>query len=167
VAHLRDPEPTGSGTTRLLLDAPFVGNRVYNGLTSPANMRRYLEAAFSDDRLVTPPLVETYVRDARQPGGKHSVAALMSGVLNVDVRVALRRVRQPALMLWGGLARQNSVEHAHAFRVLKHDLSWSLIQEAGDLPHVERPDEVNAALRNFLERARRWSTPTGPRLVMT
>jgi pimeloyl-ACP methyl ester carboxylesterase len=166
VAYLRDPEPAGSATTRLLLNAPLVGNRVYNGLTSPTNVRQSLEAAYADDRLVTPALVESYVRAARQPGGRHAVAALMSGVLNVDVRAALRRVRQPALLLWGGVARQNSVEHAHAFRVIKHDLSWSLIQEAGDLPHVERADEVNAALRNFLDRARRWSTPSGPRLVM-
>lgn len=167
VAHLRDPVPSGSATTRLLLEAPVVGNTIYNGLTSAASMRRFLEAAYADDRLVTPALVESYVRAARQPGGRHAVAALMSGTLNVDVRAALRRIRQPTLMLWGDLARQNPVEHAHAFRVIKRDLEWTLIQEAGDLPHDERPDEVNAALRLFLERTRRWSTPTGPRLVMT
>jgi pimeloyl-ACP methyl ester carboxylesterase len=166
VAHLRDPEPTGGATTRLLLDAPLVGNTVYSRLTSSASMRRFLEAAYADDRLVTPALVESYVRAARQPGGRHAVAALMSGTLNVDVRAALRRIRQPTLMLWGDLARQNSVEHAHAFRVIKRDLEWTLIQEAGDLPHAERPNEVNAALRLFLERTRRWSTPSGPRLVM-
>jgi pimeloyl-ACP methyl ester carboxylesterase len=167
VAHLRDPEPSGSATTRLLLEAPIVGSTIYNRLTSAASMRRYLEAAYADDRLVTPALVESYVRAARQHGGRHAVAALMSGTLNVDVRAALRRVRQPALMLWGNLARQNPVEHAHAFRVIKQDVQWTLVQEAGDLPHDERPDEVNAALRLFLERTRRWSTPTGPRLVMT
>jgi pimeloyl-ACP methyl ester carboxylesterase len=166
VAHQRDPAPSGSATTRLLLEAPVVGNTIYNGLTSAASMRRHLEAAYADDRLVTPRLVESYVRAARQPGGRHAVAALMSGNLNVDVRAALRRVRQPTLLLWGDLARQNPVEHAHAFRVIKRDLEWTLIQEAGDLPHDERPDEVNAALRLFLERARRWSTPTVPRLVM-
>jgi pimeloyl-ACP methyl ester carboxylesterase len=167
VAHLRDPEPSGSATTRLLLDAPIVGNTIYNRLTSATSMREFLEAAYADDRLVSAELVESYVRAARQPGGRHAVAALMSGTLNVDVRAALRRVRQPTLVLWGGLARRNPVEHAHAFRVIKHDLEWTLIPEAGDLPHDERPDEVNAALRSFLERTRRWSTPSGPRLVMT
>ena len=108
----------------------------------------------------------TYVRMARQPGGKHAIAALLSGKLNVDVRAALRRVRQPTLMLWGELARQNSVERAHAFRVIKHDLEWSLVQDAGDLPHDERPDEFNTALRSFLERARRWSGSGGSQLAM-
>ncbi|MEO8561586.1 MAG: alpha/beta fold hydrolase [bacterium] len=167
VAHLRDPEPSGSAATRMLLDAPIVGTTIYHRLTSAASMREYLEAVYADDRLVTPAMVDSYVRAAQQPGGRHVVATLMSGTLNVDVRAALRRVRQPALVLWGGLAKKNPIEHAHAFRVIKHDLEWALIPEAGDLPHDERPDEVNAALRNFLERTGRWSTPARPRLVMT
>ena len=166
VAHLRDPEPSESATTRLLLDAPIVGNTIYNHLTSPTRMRDFLKAAYADDRLVTSAMIDAYVRAARQHGGRHAVAALVSGVLNVDVRAALRRVRQPTLVLWGNLARQNPVEHAHAFRVIKRDIEWSLIQEAGDFPQDERPDEVNAALRLFLERTGRWS-PSGPRLVMT
>ena len=166
VAHMRDPEPSIGGTTRALLGAPIVGNTVYNRLTSPGRLRRHLESVYADDRMVTPALVEHYVRVARQPGGKHAVAALLSGRLNVDVRAALRRVRQPSLLLWGELARHNSVEHAHAFRVIKHDLEWSLVKDAGDLPHDERPDEVNAALLSFLERARRWSGSGGSHLAM-
>ena len=165
VAHLREPVAAGSAAARAFLGAPFVGSTIYNRLTSPSSMREQLESVYADDRLVTPALIESYVRAARQPGGKHAIAALLSGRLNVDVRAALRRVRQPTLLLWGDLARQNPVEHAHAFRVIKHDLEWTLIQEAGDLPHDERPNEVNTALRSFLERARRW-TASGPRLAM-
>ncbi|MDB4882804.1 MAG: hypothetical protein JWL95_1570 [Gemmatimonadetes bacterium] len=164
VAHLRESD-AGGGAARLLLETPIVGNSVYNRLTSPAALRRHLELVYADDRRATPALVESYVRSARQPGGKHAVAALLRGQLNIDVRAALRRVRQPTLLLWGDLARHNPVEHAHAFRVLKRDLEWALIQEAGDLPHDERPVEVNAALRSFLERARRWSVSGGPQLV--
>jgi pimeloyl-ACP methyl ester carboxylesterase len=166
VAFMRDPTPSASATKRLLLRAPLVGNTIYNGLTSPATLRRRLESIYVDDRMVTPALVQHYVRMARQPGGKHPIAALLSGKLNVDVRVALRRVRQPTMLLWGDLARENSVERAHAFRVIKHDLEWSLVQDAGDLPHDERPDEFNAALRSFLERARRWSGSGGSHLAM-
>ena len=166
VAYMRDPAPSASATTRLLLGAPIVGNTVYNALTSPPKMRRHLESIYVDDRMVTPALVQHYVRMARQPGGKHAVAALLSGKLNVDVRTALRRVRQPTLLLWGDLARQNSVERAHAFRVIKHDLEWSLVQDAGDLPHDERPDEFNTVVRSFLERARRWSGSGGSQLAM-
>jgi len=166
VAHLREPIPTGSGTTRLLLSAPLVGNTVYSRLTSPARMREQLQAMYFDDRLVTPELVESYVHSARQPGGKYAMRALLDGRLNVDVRAAVRRLRLPTLLLWGDVARQNPVAHAHAFRVLKHDLEWTLVHEAGDLPHDERSDEVNAALRSFLERTRRWSGSPSQRLAM-
>lgn len=166
VAYMRDAVPSAGATTRLLLGAPIVGKTVYNRLTSPTKMRRHLEHVYVDDRMVTPALVQHYVRMARQPGGKHAIAALLSGKLNVDVRAALRRVRQPTLLLWGDLARLNSVEHAHAFRVIKHDLEWSLVQDAGDRPHDERPAEFNAALLSFIERARRWSGSGGSHLAM-
>jgi pimeloyl-ACP methyl ester carboxylesterase len=166
VAHLRDQEGKPGGLARALLDAPVLGDALYVSLTSPASMRRVLESVYADDRLVTRELVEHYVRSARQPGGKHAVSAFLGGRLNADVRGALRRVRQPALLLWGALARQNPIEHAHAFRVLKRDLEWTLVPDAGDLPHDERPAEVNAALLSFLERARRSSGSGGPRLAM-
>jgi pimeloyl-ACP methyl ester carboxylesterase len=96
VAYMRDPEPSAGGTTRLLLAAPIVGNTVYNRLTSAAKMRRHLESVYADDRMVTPALVEHYVRMARRPGGKHAVRALLSGKLNVDVRAACSRGRTPS-----------------------------------------------------------------------
>jgi pimeloyl-ACP methyl ester carboxylesterase len=148
------------------LNAPIIGNAIYNGLTSSAAMREALETVYADDRLVTSSLVDMHVNAARQPGGKYPIAAFMRGRLNVDVRASLRRVHQPALLLWGELARQNSVEYARAFRVIKRDFEWALVQDAGDLPHDERPNEVNAILRSFLERTRRESSAGGPRLVM-
>jgi pimeloyl-ACP methyl ester carboxylesterase len=166
VAHLRETEAMRSGSTRFLLGAPLVGNAVYHRLTSPARMRKQLWEMYADDRLVTPELVEHYVHCAQQPGGKHAIRTLLDGRLTVDVRAAVRRLRLPTLLLWGDVARRNPVAHAHAFRVLKHDLEWTLVHDAGDLPHDERSDEVNATLRSFLERTRRWSGSPGQRLAM-
>lgn len=166
VAHLRETEAMGSGSTRFLLGAPLVGNAVYHRLTSPARMRKQLWEMYADDRLVTPELVEHYVHCAQQPGGKHAIHTLLDGRLNVDVRAAVRRLRLPTLLLWGDVARRNPVAHAHAFRVLKHDLEWTLVHDAGDLPHDERSGEVNATLRSFLERTRRWSGSPAQRLAM-
>src|SRR4029078_13548353 len=103
-----------------------------------AKMRRRLENVYVDDRMVTPALVQHYQRMARQPRGKHPTAALLSGKLNVDVRASLRRVRQPTLLLWGDLARENSGNRAHAFRVIKDDLESARAQDAGELPSRDR-----------------------------
>ncbi|MDB4885916.1 MAG: hypothetical protein JWN79_1354 [Gemmatimonadetes bacterium] len=151
---LLQSESAAQTTVSLLLDAPVVGTTVYNGMTSEANIRGFLERHFANDRLVHDDLVLSYMRSARQPGGKHAVSALVGGRLGADVRSALRRMRQPTLLLWGDQARENPVQNAHAFRVLKPDADWALISDAGDLPHCEQPDVVNTAVLRFLERVR-------------
>lgn len=151
---LLQAETAAQTTVSLLLQAPIIGTSVYNGMTSTANLRSFLERQYANDRLVRDHLVDAYVQSARQPGGKHAISALVGGRLNVDVRTALRRMRQPTLLLWGDQARENPVQNAHAFRVLKPDAEWSLITDAGDLPHAEQPDATNAAILRFLERVR-------------
>lgn len=154
LGQLSGPATTAQSASQLLLEAPIVGTSAYNALTSPASVRRYLETVYADDRLVTDELVESYVHNARQPGAKYAVAAFVGGQLNVDIRQALRRVRQPMLLLWGEQARENPVQHAHGFRVLKPDADWALIKGAGDLPHDEQPRATNVALHRFLERVK-------------
>ena len=155
VGQLREAASTGQAATQLLLDAPIVGTAIYNALTSPVSVREFLAEVYANDRLVTEDLVEEYVQNARQPGAKHAVAAFVGGRLNVDIRNALRRVRHPMLLLWGDQARMNSVQNAHAFRVLKPEAEWALISEAGDMPHDEQPDRTNEAILRFLDRVKK------------
>jgi pimeloyl-ACP methyl ester carboxylesterase len=154
-----------SAATEFLLDAPIVGTALYNALTSPASMRELLEERYANDRMVTDELVEDYVQSARQPGAKHAITALVGGRLHVDIRNALRRVRHPMLLLWGDQARANSVQNAHAFRVLKPEAQWALISDSGDLPHDEQPTRTNTAILEFLGGLRKHTprgTPTTP-----
>jgi pimeloyl-ACP methyl ester carboxylesterase len=155
VGQLRGAASTRQAATQLLLDAPVIGTAIYNALTSPASMREFLEESYANDRLVTEELVEDFVQNARQPGGKHAVAALVGGRLNADIRNALRRVRHPMLILWGDQARRNSVQNAHPFRVLKPEAEWTLVSDAGDLPHDEQPEQTNEAILHFLDRLKK------------
>jgi pimeloyl-ACP methyl ester carboxylesterase len=163
VVQSRDGTTTTEAAKQLLLEAPFVGTAMYNALTSEASMLRFLEESFANDRLVTEDLVDAYVQSARQPGGRHAVAAVLGGRLNVDIRSALRRVQHPTLLLWGDQARVNSVQHAHAFRVLKPDAEWVLVSGAGDFPHAEQAERTNHALHRFLERVKTGARGGGPR----
>lgn len=147
-------ESAAQTAAALLLEAPIVGTTLYNGLTSPASLRAFLERSYANDRLVTDALVHAYVQSARQPGGRHPVSALLAGRLSVDVRSSLRRMRQPTLLLWGDQGRENPVQNAHAFRVLKPDAEWSLVSDAGDMPHAERAEATTAAILRFLDRVR-------------
>jgi pimeloyl-ACP methyl ester carboxylesterase len=165
VVQARDKSSTTESAMQLLLEAPIVGTTMYNALTSEASMRQFLEESYANDRLVTDDLVDAYVHNARQAGGKHVVAALMGGRLNVDIRNALRRVQPPTLLLWGDQARMNSVQHAHAFRVLKPEVEWALVSGAGDFPHEEQAEQTNRALHRFLERVKSGARTGGPRRV--
>ena len=49
-------------------------------------------------------------------------AAFMSGHLNIDVRHALRRLSQPALLVWGEHGSAAPVEEYRGFRALKRDI---------------------------------------------
>lgn len=147
----RNAAPSGPFVSDFLLDAPIVGASVYNALTSPSSVRAFLREVYANDRLVSDDLVEHYVSNARQPGAKHAVAALLGGRLDLDIRNALRRARHPLMILWGEQARLNSVQNAHAFRVLKPDAEWALISDAGDLPHDEQPERTHAAILRFLD----------------
>ncbi len=150
VSQLRDGASTPRIAAGSSLDVPVLGSTLYNALTSSASVRYFLEQVYSDDRLVTDDLVESYVASARQPGGRHAVKAFVSGRLNVDIRASLKRLHQPVLLIWGEQASQNSVEHAHAFRVLAPAAQFLLVPNAGDLPQDERPARVNSALLRFL-----------------
>ena len=68
----------------------------------PGNIRRWLEKTYADDSIVTDDLVDIYYWTSHQLGARHAPAAFISGHLNIDAaRQALRRLTQPALLVWG------------------------------------------------------------------
>lgn len=159
LAQLRDAPTVTADALRLLLETPVVGTAMYNALVTKPAIRHVLAPLFARPELVPDDLVASYHASAHRPGAKHALAALVSGQLNADVRPALRRLLQPALVLWGAQARQAPVEQAHGFRVLKPDLRLAVLPRCGDLPHLEQPAEAAALIEAFLAERR------GPRVI--
>lgn len=153
LVRLNEASGPGGDTARLAFAAPVVGTSLFNGLVSRRSLRYYLERIYADDGLVTDELVDVYYRTAHQPGAKHAPSAFVAGHLNLDVRRALRRLRQPSLLLWGEHASETPVEEARGFLAIKPDFDFAIFDRAGDLPHDERPDEFGDVLRGFLARA--------------
>ena len=172
VLGARDPErfpaialiaPTGlvrlnkqAGVTneagRLAVEAPIVGTAMFNALVSKRSIRYYLEKTYSDDSIVTDELVDIYYWAAHQRGARHAPAAFLSGHLNIDVRHALRRLTQPALLVWGEEGSAAPIEEYRGFRAIKPDMELAVLTPAGDLPHDERPDDFNVILSTWLTR---------------
>ena len=159
---VRQNEPVGLGgeAGRLAVETPIAGTAMFNALVSRPNLRRYLRNAYSNDALVTRELVEIYYATSHQRGARHAPAAFLSGHLNIDVRHALRRLSQPALLVWGEQGSIAPVEEFRGFRELKRDFEISVLSPAGDLPHDERAEDFNVILSTWLNRLSLSSAPT-------
>ena len=159
---VRQNEPVGLGgeAGRFAVGTPIAGTAMFNALVSRPNLRRYLRNAYSNDALVTRELVEIYYATAHQRGARHAPAAFLSGHLNIDVRHALRRLSQPALLVWGEQGSIAPVEEFRGFRELKRDLEISVLSPSGDLPHDERAEDFNVILSTWLNRLSLSSAPT-------
>ena len=163
VAHLREPTATRQRRRPAASSARrSSATRCTTASPRPRGCATQLRAMYFDDRLVTPELVECYVRSAQQPGvSTPSRALLDGGSMSMCVPRYAGFAFPPCCS--GATSRvRTRWPMPHAFRVLKHDLEWTLVRDAGDLPHDERSDEVNATLRSFLERTRRWSGSPEP-----
>lgn len=159
LVRLNEPAGAGGDTARIAFEAPVVGTSLFNGLVSRRSLRHYLERVYADDGLASDEVVDAYYRTAHQPGAKHAPSAFLAGHLNLDVRRALRRLAQPALLLWGEHASEPPVEEARGFLALKPDFDVVIFDRAADLPHDELPDEFTSVLRGFLGRTFAPSVP--------
>jgi pimeloyl-ACP methyl ester carboxylesterase len=142
------------------VQAPIVGTAMFNALASRRSIRHYLEKTYVDDSIVTDELVEIYYWASHQRGARHAPSAFISGHLNIDVRQALRRLSQPALLIWGEEGIAAPAEESRSFRALKPDIEMALLSPAGDLPHDERPDDFNVIVYSWLNRLSLSSGPT-------
>lgn len=145
---------------RMAIDTPVVGTAAFNALVSRRSLRKFLEDAYADNTLVTDELVDVEYETAHQRGARHAPAAFIAGHLNIDVRRALRRLNQPALLFWGEDAQIAPVEEIRGFRTLKPDFDVHILSPSGDLPQDERPDEFNVILSTWLNRRLHSSAPT-------
>jgi pimeloyl-ACP methyl ester carboxylesterase len=145
---------------QLAVYAPIVGTAMFNALVSRRSIRSYLEKTYADDSIVTDELVEIYYWTSHQRGARHAPAAFISGHLNIDVRQALRRLSQPALLIWGEEGTTPPVEESRSFRAIKPDIEMAVLSPAGDLPHDEQPDDFNVILSTWLNRLSLSSEPT-------
>ncbi len=101
LTRLNDAASVSGDAGRMAIDSPVVGTAAFNAMASRRNIRRWLEEAYADNTMVTDELVDVAYDVAHQRGARHAPAAFIAGHLNIDVRRALRRLHQPALLFWG------------------------------------------------------------------
>jgi pimeloyl-ACP methyl ester carboxylesterase len=160
LTRLNEPPSVRGDAGRFAIDTPVIGTAAFNALVSRRSIRYFLEQVYASNALVSDELIDVYYATAHQRGARHAPAAFISGQLNIDVRRALRRLKQPSLLFWGEEAQLAPVEEIRGFRSLKPDFDVHILSPAGDLPHDERADEFNVILSTWLNRQLHSSEPT-------
>ncbi|MFF4487511.1 alpha/beta fold hydrolase [Streptomyces sp. NPDC001544] len=108
-----------------------------------------------------PPEVKSHVHrmmTATPPEG--AAAALRGRAERPDYRDLLTRVTVPALVVVGADDTFTPVSDAEAMHAALPDSTLHVIEGAAHLPNLERPEEFNRALGEFLARADRGLVPS-------
>jgi pimeloyl-ACP methyl ester carboxylesterase len=153
VRRHKSPSTTGD-VARFAVDSPVIGTAVFNAMVSRRSLRGHLEQHYVDSHIVTDEMVDAHYATAHQPGARYAPSALLSWHLNIDVRRALRRLLQPALLVWGEQSADAPVEDVRGFRALRPELDIAILDPAGSFPHDERPEDFNEMVSTFLARLR-------------
>ncbi|MEU6194088.1 alpha/beta hydrolase [Streptomyces sp. NPDC047061] len=118
-------------------------------------MRGYADEVL--EKMVAPhahPDVKAHVHrmmTATDPEG--AAAALRGRAERPDYRPLLTKVTVPALVVVGADDTYTPVSDAEAMHALLPDATLRIIDRASHLPNLERPEEFNRALEEFLPRA--------------
>ena len=152
LVRLSDNAGAPGDVARLAVDTPVLGTAFFHSLVSRTSLRAFLKLSYHDNDLVTDEMVDAYYAASHQPGAKHAPAAFVAQQLNIDVRQAVRRLTQPALLVWGEQARMEPIDEIRPFLTLHPDFETAIFDPSGDLPHSERAPEFNEIVTQFLGR---------------
>ena len=135
-----------------LLGSPLVQRLLFENLRRPASIRRTLRQVYVDHTNVDEDLVEAIRRPALDPGAFgvfRSVFDIPSGA-PLDTMVAT--LSAPLLLLWGIRDPwMNATGRRASFqRHVNGTTTTEVVLEAGHCPHDEVPEQVNAALLDWL-----------------
>ena len=77
---------------------------------------------------------------------------LIEAMAACDLRHVLPTIAVPTLLVWGAEDVRSPLRVAHEFEAAIPDAELVVIEGAGHMSNLERPDEFNAAVRRFLAR---------------
>jgi pimeloyl-ACP methyl ester carboxylesterase len=99
------------------------------------------------------PLLEEIAADVR-PESLRTQLFLMA---EADQRDLLPRITVPTLLIWGELDARSPLGVARQFQETIPETELVVIPGAGHVSHLERPEQVNDAVRKFCRAHPRWT----------
>jgi pimeloyl-ACP methyl ester carboxylesterase len=147
VSRLTTPGGGAGAAVQGLFRTPVVGSTLFGALVSRWSIRFFLKGiyAFGLDRETE----RLFWLAANRPNARFAPAAFVGMKLNHDIRQKIGALSCPLLIAWGTEATQTP--YRESAQVMEHapNAAFQPIH-AGDMPHDERPEAFNVALREFI-----------------
>ena len=134
-----------------LLKSPVLQRLLFENLRRPATIRRTLNQVYVDKTNVDEALVEAIRRPALDPGAFGVFRTVFDIPRGQPLDELFAQLTCPLLLLWG--IRDpwiNAVGRRAAFQRHAPAGTREVVLEAGHCPHDEVPDQVNAALLDWI-----------------
>ncbi len=150
--------PTGWGAIArrtiggALLRSPVLQRLIFENLRRPATVRRTLRQVYIDQTNVDEELVQSILAPSRDPGAFGVFQTVFDIPRGEPLDALFARLQAPLLLLWG--IRDpwiNAVGRRGQFQRHAPSATSEVVLQAGHCPHDEVPDQVNAALLQWLE----------------
>lgn len=151
-------EPTGWGAIArrtigsALLKSPVLQRLLFENLRRPATIRRTLNQVYIDKTNVDEALVEAIRRPSLDPGAFGVFRTVFDIPRGQPLDELFAQLPCPLLLLWG--IRDpwiNAAGRRAAFQRHAPEATTEVVLDAGHCPHDEVPEQVNAALLEWLE----------------
>ena len=137
---------------------------------SPRLVRGTLEGVFYDENFITPKRKARELELARLPGAQtayisvaRALGTFLGGVRAPWVWSVLRRcgdLKIPTLIVWGAQDQILPVKHARVAQAHLPHAELKIFDPCGHFPQLERPEEFNALVLEFLGRHPLETAPT-------
>lgn len=141
-----------------LLNIPLVGELMLGALNLFGG-RTLMESMLADFYQPTQEMRDhftgRYSEQMKYRGFKRSLlSSLRTGMLDEDLQLFKRlgELNKPNLLIWGKEDPTVPVRYNETFRKLVPNTEFHLIEQAGHIPHYEKPETINPILIEFLNR---------------
>jgi pimeloyl-ACP methyl ester carboxylesterase len=158
------PAAGGAALARLA-DPVLAARRALAPLTDLAWGRRLLLAFAAADGATIPPTQARMMLDASL--GATRTAPALAAIAAADLRPLLAATRAPLGVIWGAEDRTVPMRLAAVLSAARPDADVVVLERAGHVPMVERPEAFTAALAGLLARLPKHATtlPNAPATV--
>jgi pimeloyl-ACP methyl ester carboxylesterase len=120
--------------------------RVKTMVRRPRLRRLVLSQVVADTDRLSPAMASEMLRGSGRPAAPYATDALV----DYDIRDDLPNVACPTLIVWGEKDRVVGVEAAEEYRRAIPHAQFVMMKDTGHVPMIERPEEFNELLSEFL-----------------